>query len=598
MGLSVIDPRIFDVSGDIYQITLADDGTGTDVETAEVLYAGVRSKYMNPLKTDTLETFEFNQQTAKLKASWLIRNERSRTITPNKMIYVVDGEQHSITGVRNFKGNRNLLVLDTMLRDNATVIEVVEAPTDLVLTPNYNWINLTWTDNTSGVADSYNIYRKVDAGTLAFLANTTDLTTYNDFLVGDTVKYLEYEVEAVIGARVTSRATKVSYLSWAINSDLYLDAIDLNALILDTTDTVAVLDQSAQLAETNVYEQESSGSLDGWVATNATPTFGESIGGRDNAIKFYANGSTATHRMTLTLGFSQDALKNQYQIYIPSTNTNANGFHVKVGGSGYFSEYNSPTLDEWVDIDILQYSIGTNIIQIFQAKDGVRSFTGAASPTDDILYFRGVSLNEIQDSHFTQATAANRPVVDSATVPTQIDFTAANSEFLENNIASQVATFAAMSQGSVVYVVDGNTGTRVMLSFSETSTNDNAFWVGVFTGELAWLNIRQDSGTTQRFLSTTVVSEGDVVIWSSDSSVITCSINGIPDDVTASSGLNDGKFISYPNDLDNMALGGIIRLTNVFYDNTFKHLMIRSTPLSDAESLTYANYLIQKNESI
>ena len=118
MGLSVFDARQFDVTGDIVEITLVDDGTGTDVETKTTIYSGVRSKYLNPLKTDTLETFEFNQQVAKLKASWLIRNEPSRTITPNKMIYVVDGEYHSITGVRKFKGNRNLLVLDTIRRDN------------------------------------------------------------------------------------------------------------------------------------------------------------------------------------------------------------------------------------------------------------------------------------------------------------------------------------------------------------------------------------------------------------------------------------------------------------------------------------------------
>jgi hypothetical protein len=249
MGLSVIDPRMFDVSGDIHQITLADDGTGTDVETAEIIYPGVRSKYMNPLKTDTLETFEFNQQTAKLKASWLIRNERSRTITANKMIYVVDGEHHSITGVRNFKGNRNLLVLDTIQRDNATIVEVVEAPTDLVLTANYTWINLTWSDNTSGEADSYNIYRKVDTGELTLLTNTTNLTSYDDFLVGDDVKYLEYEVEAVIGARVTTRANTVSYLTGALNPDLFLDARDLDYLTLNGLGAQVIGDQSATGAD-------------------------------------------------------------------------------------------------------------------------------------------------------------------------------------------------------------------------------------------------------------------------------------------------------------------------------------------------------------
>ena len=118
MGIIKINAREFDISGDIHQITLVDDGTGTDVETNAVLYAGVRSRYMNAKATDTLETIEFNQQVYKLKASWLIRNEAGRTITPNKMIYVVGGEYHSITGVRPFRGSRNLLVLDTIRRDN------------------------------------------------------------------------------------------------------------------------------------------------------------------------------------------------------------------------------------------------------------------------------------------------------------------------------------------------------------------------------------------------------------------------------------------------------------------------------------------------
>jgi len=118
MGLVRLNARQFDVTGDIHQITLVSDETGTDVETDNVLYTGVRSKYMNPLKTDTLETFEFNQQVSKIKGSWLIRNESGRAITPNNMIYVVDGEYNSIIGVRKYKGSRNLLVLDTIRRDN------------------------------------------------------------------------------------------------------------------------------------------------------------------------------------------------------------------------------------------------------------------------------------------------------------------------------------------------------------------------------------------------------------------------------------------------------------------------------------------------
>lgn len=120
MGLQTLNSRIFDVTGTIVSFSSTDDGFGFDIDTESNTYTNVRSKYMNPLKTDTIETYEFDQQVYKIKASWLIRNSTSRTIVPNKMAYVVDGEYHHITGVRKYKGDRNLLVLDTIRRDNDT----------------------------------------------------------------------------------------------------------------------------------------------------------------------------------------------------------------------------------------------------------------------------------------------------------------------------------------------------------------------------------------------------------------------------------------------------------------------------------------------
>lgn len=120
MGLQVLNARVFDVTGTIVVFSQTDDGFGYDLGTESTLYSNVRSEYLNPLKTDTIETFEFDQQVSKIKASWKIRNSSSRTITANNMAYVVDGEYHHITGVRKFKGDRNLLVLDTLRRDNDT----------------------------------------------------------------------------------------------------------------------------------------------------------------------------------------------------------------------------------------------------------------------------------------------------------------------------------------------------------------------------------------------------------------------------------------------------------------------------------------------
>ena len=69
-------------------------------------------------------------------------------------------------------------------------------------------------------------------------------------------------------------------------------------------------------------------------------------------------------------------------------------------------------------------------------------------------------------------------------------------------------------------------------------------------------------------------------------------INGISVEFT---GTDNGQWLSSPSSLDTMSIGSLQQSTIAYYDTTFKHLMIRSTPLSDAESLTYANYLIQKH---
>jgi hypothetical protein len=50
------------------------------------------------------------------------------------------------------------------------------------------------------------------------------------------------------------------------------------------------------------------------------------------------------------------------------------------------------------------------------------------------------------------------------------------------------------------------------------------------------------------------------------------------------------------NNLDNISIGSIREATPAYADIVFKHLSIFSTPLTDAESADYANYLNKKHE--
>jgi hypothetical protein len=111
----------FDVLGAIHTRDTGTYDKGFPVDGDTTTYANVRAKHMNPLRTDTSEVYEFNQEVALQKNSWLIRNISTQTITAKKMSYVEGGNYHEIRGVRRYKGGRKYLVLDTILRDNQTL---------------------------------------------------------------------------------------------------------------------------------------------------------------------------------------------------------------------------------------------------------------------------------------------------------------------------------------------------------------------------------------------------------------------------------------------------------------------------------------------
>lgn len=79
-------------------------------------YTGVKSRELPPLKGG--EGIEDNQIISEQKRSWLIMKS-GRVITPD-MRYVVNSVNHYIVGVRDYKGSLNMLVLDTIEKDNDT----------------------------------------------------------------------------------------------------------------------------------------------------------------------------------------------------------------------------------------------------------------------------------------------------------------------------------------------------------------------------------------------------------------------------------------------------------------------------------------------
>jgi hypothetical protein len=378
---------------------------------------------------------------------------------------------------------------------------------------------------------------------------------------------------------------------FSLNPDLFLDARDVEANIIASgvdDRSVAILDQSEGLAETLVKEFDFSGGIDGLSQSGGVLSAPNTILGKDNVVKLTLSGGATFHRIIelgLTLGVTY---RHILSVYVPSGQT-INGFELiaqsTVVPNGNYQGING----SWVDIDISTISGGTNL--------AVRALSGAnttPSADNDVFYVANSwTTSIIQGSHFTQLTAANRGLVDSATVPTQIEYDGV-SDYSENTL--DIAKFAAMSTGSVIGICDSNTGvSRAYFAIGDMASNNNNFLTYFDTNNKAVLQIRGVSGVLNLIVSTTVCVDGDVVEWKLVGSAKKCFINGIEDTVIVSFGTNGTQWMDYLDSTYGMSIGSWQRTIPVYYDITFKHLSIFSTPLTDAESADYANYLIEKH---
>jgi hypothetical protein len=212
----------------------------------------------------------------------------------------------------------------------------------------------------------------------------------------------------------------------------------------------------------------------------------------------------------------------------------------------------------------------------------------------DYITLDGTDVNALLDKSNTSAdfVLGTAPTIDNTTNPTKVTFTASNSEYLENTL--DIASFSGLSTCSFIYVNDNN---LVQFSISDSTQGSSFLWVGAESTGEALLRVRNTSSTVNnRLNSTNTISIGDVVEWRINDSSYQCFINGIEDVVVVAVGLNNGSGLDTIPDLDNISIGRIGDSSPIYYDNVFKELIITSTPLTDAQSLNLANYLISKHD--
>jgi len=137
---------------------------------------------------------------------------------------------------------------------------------------------------------------------------------------------------------------------------------------------------------------------DGWAATRMTRTSGvNSISDgtiiRSGVLSAYCSADNNTHSIfrNYTMFTASDPVLLIFDYYIPSTNTNLDGFSLRSATGGTLIKNISVT-GAWTreEIEISSVAVASTDprINILGTKAGAVTFAGAGSPTDDIFYIQ------------------------------------------------------------------------------------------------------------------------------------------------------------------------------------------------------------------
>lgn len=196
------------------------------------------------------------------------------------------------------------------------------------------------------------------------------------------------------------------------------------------------MDKSQGMGLTSVYASDFSSGVDGWNGVNSVVSGnidGVSDGATsfDNCIKFYANNATEIHQIVQS--FSLVTLNSIYNIsfniYIPSGQTNCNGFIFRNTGIAFNA--NSFTVKKVIDASNYGTIVGTSCqncagywltvsmdvnnissstqLGFFQFKNNSIVWQGSGLSTDDIIYVTNIKIYKVSGNHLVQTTGASQP---------------------------------------------------------------------------------------------------------------------------------------------------------------------------------------------
>jgi len=277
-------------------------------------------------------------------------------------------------------------------------------------------------------------------------------------------------------------------------------------------------------AHGGLYSQDSSpsGEWTGVAATDADEA--GPIGGVSNVLSLTVSGTgSAVHYATLNSSLSLSVGKRirvSGKVFIPSTNSNADGFRIYLAGGDVFADLTSPTLDTWVPFSG-EGLHGSGSYVIAMMDGGVLAFADAGG--DDVIYLADIKITAVGNlasfsaERYDTSTSKLYDISDNAFVGTGTSVTLTGREVpvYETGTWTPTITFGGGSTGIAYgaqegyYTRVGNTVhiTCVISLTSKGSDTGSAVVEGLpFTS-------RNTSGSAQTIgpvLATTMASLGSV----------------------------------------------------------------------------------------
>jgi len=190
----------------------------------------------------------------------------------------------------------------------------------------------------------------------------------------------------------TTRTAGTIHNVWSFNRALTV----ADHLALHTTKQVATADQYG--SQTPKWASNFSAGADGVTKIGGTATGNiDGIGGQDDVLRFYADGSTGSHALIGPVGLDFGCKYSiAYDYYIPAANTNIKSISATVNSVAAGSI--GAVLGAWTTAgDFINNVAGVSVVVYFFARNaaGSTSFTGANSITDDLFYIKNVRLAKV-----------------------------------------------------------------------------------------------------------------------------------------------------------------------------------------------------------